>query len=558
MRNFWIYTGLFLSFHWVWSQNIPIYQITYEQLYHGKVLENQNLISIQSDADQLWIGNENQLLNKNWSYPQEFKTYNYRNQHISQFAQLSENKILLQLDSTSIANQKFEIKKETKKILGYNCQKAVTVINSNTIEVWFVSDSKIKGAPSTLGLNLGLVLEQTRNGNFTILAKSIVKLKQKPSHLSPESSKVVITNGLDYRDALWKSRFITLPVFTQELVRFSDQAKSDDTIKRFANGTIICRKVTFPKIEAGNQIFIELKEQSNGDAYDRTGSVFMITENLEDNFWIGLTQGAQEMPIYTNAMGNQYQGIHRTTTFEPALELMRFFTPFGIKQYNHINLKDKNWHDIVSYRQDISELHSQMSEKELWIGVFIGNYDGGGHKVDLEITVHPGEKRPFMFDQALPLFNTTNLMEMAGQNYGTLFEDEKGLLFEFDLETPLKNAHLRYVVTGHGGWENGDEFVPKTHEIILNHQMIQKLIPWRSDCGSYRLYNPASGNFNNGLSSSDYSRSNWCPGMVTFPIMIPLGDLNAGKHQIQIKIPQGKPEGGSFSAWNISGVLLGN
>jgi hypothetical protein len=144
------------------------------------------------------------------------------------------------------------------------------------------------------------------------------------------------------------------------------------------------------------------------------------------------------------------------------------------------------------------------------------------------------------------------------QNYGTLFEDEKGLLFEFDLETPLKNAHLRYVVTGHGGWENGDEFVPKTHEIILNHQMIQALIPWRSDCGSYRLYNPASGNFNNGLSSSDYSRSNWCPGMVTFPIMIPLGDLNAGKHQIQIKIPQGKPEGGSFSAWNISGVLLGN
>jgi hypothetical protein len=53
---------------------------------------------------------------------------------------------------------------------------------------------------------------------------------------------------------------------------------------------------------------------------------------------------------------------------------------------------------------------------------------------------------------------------------------------------------------------------------ILNGKEVFSFIPWREDCGGYRLYNPASGNFPNGLSSSDYSRSNWCPGMATNPI----------------------------------------
>lgn len=541
----------------IWSQKSNFFQITYEQTYHGKLIENQNLVSIFDGQDLIWLGNE-KTTDMATPFPFEFKIFHLKNQYLNQYAQMNENRILLQIDSTSIRKQEFKITNETKKILDILCTKATTVINSNTIEVWFNSDSKIKSAPTSLGLGLGLVLEVTRNGNYTIRAKSIEKLKTKPKQFTLDSSKIIVKNALDFRDALWKSKFTTLNVFNQELIRFSDQAKSNDSIKRFANGTIICRKVKFPKIEVGNSVFLELKEQSNGDAYDRTGSVFMITENLKENFWIGLTEGANMLPIYKNSTEKEYQGIIRTETFEPAMELMRFFTPFGINQYNHINLKDKTWHEIVNYRQDISELHSEMSEKELWIGVFIGNYDGGGHKIDLEITIHPGNQRALMFEQVIPIFNTTNIMEMAGQNYGTLFEDEKGLHFEFELLKPMKNVHLRYIATGHGGWENGDEFVPKTHEILVNNQLIQQIIPWRNDCGSYRLYNPASGNFNNGLSSSDYSRSNWCPGTITFPMLIPLGNLDKGKHKIQIKIPQGKPEGGSFSAWNISGILLGN
>ena len=52
-----------------------------------------------------------------------------------------------------------------------------------------------------------------------------------------------------------------------------------------------------------------------------------------------------------------------------------------------------------------------------------------------------------------------------------------------------------------------------------------------------------SGNFDNGLSSSDLSRANWCPGTITQPNYIILGDLPKGKHTITIKIPQGEPVG---------------
>ena len=91
----------------------------------------------------------------------------------------------------------------------------------------------------------------------------------------------------------------------------------------------------------------------------------------------------------------------------------------------------------------------------------------------------------------------------------------------------------------------------------MDGRFVDKYIPWNANCGSYRKYNPASGNFWNGVTSSDYSRSGWCPGEATNPVYIPLGNLEPGKHVIKIAIPIGEREGNSFSHWNISGVLIG-
>ena len=357
---------------------------------------------------------------------------------------------------------------------------------------------------------MGLVLEMVRNGKFAITATKIEK--HKDEFIVPVTMDTV--DLLTYKDLLWKSRFTTITVFKDQIINFSDASTANDSILRFANGTIAVRKVKIPEIKVGSQIFVDVTEQSNGDAYDRTGSFFLIPTDKELSFLNGLQNGAKTLPIYTNGNGKEYQGVVATANYNPLVELMRFFTPFGVKQYNYLELKNKTWADNVLYRQDISDLRSVLSGQEVWLGINIGNYDKGGHKVSANITIHTEEESKAKPTQIVPLFCTNNIMEMAGQEYGTMFNNDKGLGVTFTLDKPMKNCKLRYITTGHGGWENGDEFVPKKNSIYLDGAATFSFTPWRQDCGSYRLSNPASGNFPNGLSSSDYSRSNWCPGTV--------------------------------------------
>lgn len=530
------------------------YTITYLKSSNGKTIESQDPIVILTSDKNTTI-TATSILKKQAKFPFEVVQIDRSTNFIYQIASLSANHSIATIDSVGLGKQHFTFSEETKKIAGYWCKKATIIINSNTIELWYTNALPVKGAPTTLGQNLGLVLEMIRNGNYAITATKIEKSKEVTAI---PIKKNQITDILNYRDLLWKSRFITIPIFENETINFSSESQSNDSVFRFANGTIILKRIQLPIIPNGSQVFIDLTEQSQGDAYDRTGSVFLIPKKSnKTTFFQGLQKGVGFLPLYENGNDKKYQGVVATKDYTPLVELMRFFTPFGIQQYNHIQLKGKVWEDKAYYRQDISDVTTPFSSQEVYVGVFIGNYDKGGHKISLNMTIHPEEEKKTPAKTTLPLFNTTNIMEMAGQEYATMFNTDKGLEVTFTLEQSLQKATLRYITTGHGGWENGDEFVPKKNSILIDGKEVFHFIPWRQDCGSYRLYNPASGNFPNGLSSSDYSRSNWCPGTVTTPIYIDLGSLAAGTHTLHIKIPQGAPEGGSFSAWNVSGVLIG-
>lgn len=532
------------------------YEVQYINSYNGKVIPNQSATLVWANEKENFILNT-KIREQKAEFPFEITKIEKPSNTVISYAFLKPDEIISTSDAESVNKQNFEFTNETKKILGYNCKKAVTKINSNTIEIWYTTDLKINGGPSVLGQSLGFVLEIERNKNSLLYASSIKKIK-KTDIDKILSSQVTSTDQLGYKDMLWKSRFTTLKVFENETINFSGDSKSDGEVKRFANGTIILKKIKFPKIKEGDNIFVELKQQSNGDAYDRTGTVFFIPQDKKESFLDGLENGVKTLPAYDNGNGKQYFGVTTTENYNPAVEMMRFFTAFGINKFNNLQIKDKTWQTTSPYRQDITELKPALNDKELWIGTFIGNYDKGGHKISLEITIHKSDQTIHKNNTVIPLFNTLNIMEMAGQDYSTMFSQDKGLMVEFTLTKDLKNAQLRYITTGHGGWENGDEFVPKTNTVLLDGNKVFSFIPWRSDCGSYRLYNPASGNFGDGLSSSDLSRSNWCPGTITNPDFISLGDLKAGKHTIQVKIPQGPTEGNSFSSWNVSGVLLGN
>jgi len=539
-----------------YAQKLTSYVIQYNQSFNGNTPANQNGVLVYANANETYVSSEKDIKGQLLPPYERVLVERSSGNTLLKIAKLKDGSLILTRDSLALSKQKFNPTNETKTILGYSCKKVETSINSNKIEVWYTDKLGVKGAPSELGQDLGLVLEVIRNGNTRIFATKVEKVKTIPEQLKLKGSEKRY-DELSYKDLIWKNRFVQLPVFQKERIRFSDDTKSD-SILRFANGTVIVKKVKIPKIKASDNVFVQLVEQSKGDAYDRTGSVFIIPANKAQSFLDGMKNGMSTLPKYENGNGKSYQGVVRTATFEPIVELMRFFTPFGVKQFNYLQLKDKVWQDSVLYRQDVSELAGMLSEQEVYVGAFIGNYDKNGHEVSVELTIHPGFEAGSEgnLKKTMSLFTTTNVMEMGGQEYGSMFDKDKGLTLSFRLDQDAKNVQLRYITTGHGGWGNGDEFVPKENRIFLNDNLLFKYTPWRNDCGSYRLSNPASGNFATGLSSSDLSRSNWCPGTVTPPIYIDLGDLKAGDYKLQVQISQGAPEGTSFSSWNVSGTLL--
>jgi len=536
------------------------YQISYEKFSNFKKVTESNPIRVLANTEHTVIGSENAFVTDR-TYPNEITYFNQQEpNYFYSIIELNEAKSLKTIDSTSFNKSAYIKLNDTKKILGLRAKHAQLIVNSNTIDLWYVDNLNVNAAPNNFGLDLGFVLEYTRNNNYTIRASKIERVKNlDPISFYQSEIEQATIDQLEYKDLVWKNKFKTISLVKNQQINFDPDTihSPNDTIFRYANGTVVVRKIKMPFIDHGSQIFLDLNQISNGDAYDRTGSVFLIPTKSKKNFLDALKNGVKNLPIYENGNGKKYQGIALTNEYEPTIELMRFFTPFGINKYDYIQLKDKTWHKNTPYRQDLSEYRNILSDQELYIGFFIGNYDKGGHIIDANLTIHNAEKQLFENSKILSLFNTTNVMEMAGQEYPTLFNVDRGLFVEFELKEDWNNVKLRFTSTGHGGWGNGDEFVPKINTIFLDNKNIFSLAPWRQDCGSYRLYNPASGNFDNGLSSSDYSRSNWCPGTVTNPYMISLGNLKAGKHTIQIKIPQGLPEGGSFSSWAVSGVLLG-
>ena len=450
-------------------------------------------------------------------------------------------------------------------IKGYKCKRYKTSINSNTIEVWMTEDLGYQATPTvSRGYLKGVMVRQAINGNRVLELKTVKKDKKLKKSLIPDNLGARKTYG-ELTKIKKEKLIVRTNVFDDEQVCFAKIEKFRgeipfDTVLHYSWGTIILKRVNLPVLPEHYQIFAELHQRSNGDAYDRTGSVFVIPTDRKLSLSNALIDSIEVIPVQYDRNGKKYQGIRLTDDYMPVVELMRFFTPFGVNHFNdRVQIDGLEWEDEAYYKMEVSELSDRLSGDVL-IGAFIGNYDGGGHKVSLDLVAYPQDYDGDASGNShwsLPLFNTCNVMEMSGQNYGRLFQTDS-LTVEFDIPEGVENLRLRYITTGHGGWDGGDEFNPKENTIIVDGEKIFKYTPWRCDCATYRELNPVSGNFWNGVSSSDLSRSGWCPGTATNPVYFDLTDLKPGHHSITVAIPQGADEGSSFSHWMVSGVLIGN
>lgn len=453
----------------------------------------------------------------------------------------------------------------SEKINGYECKKYRTSINSNTIEVWMTESLGYDAMPTiSRGVLKGVMVRQLINGNIMFELRNIKKDKKIKKEIIPsEMGQRVAPRDIDKisKDKL----IIKTPIFDKEQIHFAEIEKFTgeipyDTVIHFAYGTLILKRVQLENLPEHYSYFIEVEEQSNGDAYDRSGSIFVIPTDRELSLKDALIDSIQLLHSYTDKRDITYRAIKLEDDFLPVVELMRFFTPFGVNHFNdRVRIEGLEWSDVAYYKQDVTDVAKHL-RGDVLIGAFIGNYDGGGHKLSLDLLAYPGDYSWDLSqndDWTLPLFNTCNVMEMAGQHYGRMFKTDS-LTVEFELPENVENLRLRYISTGHGGWGGGDEFNPKENSIIIDGEKVFTHTPWRCDCATYREMNPVSGNFWNGQSSSDLSRSGWCPGTATQPVYFDLGFLKAGKHTITIAIPQGDDEGSSFNHWMVSGVLIGN
>ena len=467
----------------------------------------------------------------------------------------------------------FVVTDETEIILGFECTKATTEIRSNRIEIWFTREADLVGSPSLrLFLPGALILRMDQNGTQGLVAEAIetdgdrirTLLTEQPAPFAPKSWGDEVDSA-EYRFRVTNSYVTTVKVFENEQLSFGNEVHNPSDPEggstfHYSKGTLIVRKVTLPEVDDDTMILAELTERSNGDAYDRTGSVFLIPTDRALSYLDALRDSISTLPVLTGTNG-EYQGIVATEEYLPPLELIRFITPFGVGHFNDRSpVRGLDWTEDAGYVMDLTDLLPRL-QGEVWIGVFIGNYDQGGHSVSLELRYYPWSRvvsaEPKAKRWTLPIFNTLNAMEMSGQNYGTIFGSDT-LRVEFDVPEGITDCQLRYLTTGHGGWGGGDEFNPKPNEILLDGARVAHFVPWRSDCGTFRERNPSSGNFWNGLSSSDFSRSGWCPGATVSPVIIPLENLGPGRHRLEVAIPMGPREGGSFSSWNVSGVLIGS
>lgn len=538
-------------------------EVTYQSSYKGRVSPGGMIMKVSGDQVALsriqgQHPQQAQQTNSGSPVQKQPKTFNYMDYGKSEtyrVAELPSGKVISSVTPFTVGEGFKEVVGE-ETILGLKCTIIRAIVNSNTIDISYTQDIPFRGTPqASVGVPDGLVLKIVRNGDSVQEATDLKAVKEAADLLPTSMGETMVYD--EYLYEIDNANVITVNVFDQDRISFTgaklpEGELKSNTLYQAGGGTIIMKKVKLPDYTADRSIYCEVIQYSDGDAYDRTGSVFVVPTDKEQSF-LDAMRDLDKTPSFRANNGVDYHGLVSTPTYTAPLEIMRFFTGFGVRAYNGArSVRGQVWVDSVNYKMQVTSFASEL-KGEVWVGAYIGNWDAKGHKVSVKLKYHPDGGSNV--HKVVPLFNTVNYLEQAGQPYPVFMLDDK-LNAKFTATEKMENVMLYYMTTGHGGWGNGDEFNQKINTIYLDGKKVSSFIPWRDDCATYRNNNPCSGNASNGETSSDYSRSNWCPGTVTNPEYIYLGDIEPGEHTITVEIPQGAPEGGSNSYWCLSGSLI--
>lgn len=381
-----------------------------------------------------------------------------------------------------------------------------------------------------------------------------------------------------------------LTVFEKEPVRWipdslgSFAPGGEDGVIHVGNGRIILRRLSVPKYLRDAKASITVRLESAGDRWDKTGSVFVIPGSEAVNM-MTVASGEAQYPALDSVSYESLKGVVPSGEYKPVTELLRFMTPFGVGFYSRRDTAKVSktrpvyidgWAPEAVWTEDITD-RLPLLQGDCYVGVFIDTWTKEGYiaSVDIDIEETGNEYTPLPKAHVVPLVNT---MYYFGQDYPDIFS-RKDLSTIFELPSAPSKAHLAYITTGHGGHGGGDEFTPQRNIVSVDGNAVLDFIPWRTDCASFRRFNPTSGTWADKrtavymgftrrgpariekeieelVSSSDFSRSNWCPGSDVPPVIVPLENLTAGAHRLSISIPGSQPrEGDKMNFWLVSTYL---
>ena len=340
-----------------------------------------------------------------------------------------------------------------------------------------------------------------------------------------------------------EEKTLSIEVFDNQKIYFNqEKTHQDSEIIIRDNGRLVFKKITIPSFKRNVAALIEVELVSAGDPWDKSGSVFLLD-------------------------------THPDSINTTSLELLRFITPFGVGHFSKVERLDDykpvyipKWEESISWKEDISHLSSSLNG-EVWIGAWIDSWHKDGYEID--VSLHFTES-PFLLDRKpkQQIHVLANTHKYSNQQDGSFDFSNQDLIVDFQLRRDIKNAKLYFTSTGHGAHSDGDEFNQRDNVVIVNKEIVYTFPAWRDDCASFRRFNPSSGVWfeettfkgeviQERIASSDYSRSNWCPGSSVSPEMIMLGDLKQGQHTFTYSIPNAQPTTEKFwNHWNLSYYLV--
>jgi hypothetical protein len=211
----------------------------------------------------------------------------------------------------------------------------------------------------------------------------------------------------------------------------------------------------------------------------------------------------------------------------PDVELLKFMTAYG---------------GTTEWEMDVSHLASLLVGNCEFAG-WIDTWVTPAWYIDFTLTFEPGETVNPTW--AEPLFY--DLEYRSGDSASTTIDVPE-----------LGKIEMYYLVSGHCSDGTGaDEFEPKDNVFYCDDSEIHRFRPWRTDCKQFRAINPYTRRWSNGIWSSDFSRSGWCPGDAVSPTVINL-DLEPGTHDLKLLIEDIRPEkDGHYGYWRVSAIMVG-